>query len=141
MTGVTALSVEALRGNTTLGRVVRFTMVGGTVTVLYVLLGWLLHAGGMPIVAASFTAQVATIVLSYFAQKAFSFGIAGQHLHYGPRYALAIVALVVSAQGVVWLVDAAGAGPEAALLANAIYYPAASFLLQFLWVFKDREGR
>lgn len=89
--------------------------------------------------AASLAAQLLSLLYSYLAQKAFTFGIAGAHTRYGPRFVLSTALLVVSAQGVVWTVDAAGAGEAAALLTNAVYYPAASFLLHFLWTFTEPE--
>lgn len=124
-----------------LDRTVRFGAVGLSATALYFVLGLILRRGGLTIEWASFCAQTLSILYSYIAQKRFTFRLIGRHQRFGPRFVVSTILLVTLAQILVWSLDEFGVRGEAALAANAVFYPVASFLMHTSWTFVERGER
>lgn len=125
------------RASRFLRHAMRFGIVGVSATVLYFVLGWSLHRAGAAIEIASPIAQVLSILYSYAMQKTFTFGVDGQHARFGPRFVVATAGIAGLAQILVWSIDESGFGATTALLANCVFFPAASFFIHTFWTFAE----
>ncbi|MEM6549702.1 MAG: GtrA family protein [Pseudomonadota bacterium] len=139
MIGAIAADKENLRAF--LAKVMRFGIVGISATALYFALAWSMHRAGLVVEVASLIAQIISLIYSYYAQKRFTFGVAGEHKRFGPRFFVATLAILASAQTLVWFLDEQGVAATHTLLINSIYYPAASFLVHTFWTFAKPDAR
>lgn len=123
-----------------LGRSVRFGIVGIVATAVYFLLGMALVGRGAGALPAHIIALCAGFLVSYLGQKRFTFGIRGRHAAAGWRFVLATAALVAATFLVVFVLEAFGAPARATIIANTVFYPAASFVLHNAWTFRLRPA-
>jgi putative flippase GtrA len=127
---------------TTLTLLGRFAIVGGFSTGMfmlaqYVFLG-VLHVSVLVGTTLSFGVSLAT---SYFGHHAITFRRTGAHLHYGPRFIVVTVVMLVISNFIAYgMVTVVGVNYLWGSLIIALIYPVGSFVLQSLWVFADRPG-
>jgi putative flippase GtrA len=132
---------QALAAADSLRQVVRFSIVGGVATAVYLIVGISLPAlpsfSVPPTVTASI-ASVASLLVSYFGHHKVTFSKVGHHEFYLPRFLLSSVSMSLVAVSVTWfLTETAQFDYRIVSLCVALSYPLASFLLGRFWIFRD----
>lgn len=132
---------QALVAADLLRQVVRFGIVGGVATGVYLLVAISLPAlptfSAPPTVAASI-ASVVSLLVSYFGHHRLTFSKVGHHEFYLPRFLLSSVTLSFIAVIVTYfLTKTALFDYRIASLCVALSYPLVSFLLSRIWIFRD----
>ncbi|MGO9392529.1 GtrA family protein [Rhodoblastus sp.] len=124
-----------------LWQLVRFGIVGAVATSVYVFVAISLPAlpsfSASPTVASSIASFVSVLV-SYFGHHKVTFSKVGRHEFYLPRFLLSSTALSCIAAAATYLItETLRVDYRFASLCVAFAYPAASFLLGRIWIFRD----
>jgi putative flippase GtrA len=132
---------QALVAADSLRQVLRFGIVGGVATAVYLIVAISLPAlpsfSAPPTVAASI-ASVVSLLVSYFGHHKLTFSKVGHHELYLPRFLLSSVALsLIAVNFTYFLTETAQFDYRIASLCVALSYPLASFLLSRIWIFRD----
>lgn len=124
-----------------LAQVVRFTIVGGFSTAVFMLAQYLLIGRlGVSITAGTTVSFAVSIVTSYFGHHAITFQRSGAHVHYGARFAVVTALMLVISNLMAYaMVTVGGLNYLGSSVIIALVYPAGSFVLQNLWVFSERS--
>ena len=114
----------------------RFLVVGLAGTAAYLVLAFLLRSTGIAVFWSHAVASAISLAVSYFGQKIFTLGIAGDHARRGARFLAATALLVVVQSLLVIGLDAARAPDHIIFLASTAFYPPASYLIHTFWTFR-----
>lgn len=114
----------------------RFALVGVGGTLLYAVIALSLKAWGLPVFACHAVASAISLVVSYFGQKIFTFGIAGDHARRGARFFVATAILVVLQSSLVIALGQLDVSSNLTLIASTLFYPPASYLMHTFWTFR-----
>jgi putative flippase GtrA len=127
---------------TTLAQLVRFAIVGGFSTIMF-LLAQYVFVGllALPVMAGTTLSFAVSLAVSYFGHHAITFQRSGAHFRYGPRFiVVTALMLLVSNLMAYGMVTISGANYLWSSAVIALVYPAGSFVLQNLWVFAERTA-
>lgn len=116
----------------------RFAVVGGSATILYLLIALYLVSLTVNIAAAHVAAYVISLLASYLLQKAITFRIKGDYFRTGAKYLIATALIAGMHFLLVVCLNHFGLNPRITLLAGACFYPAASFVIHSVWTFRAR---
>jgi putative flippase GtrA len=124
-----------------LAQLVRFAIVGGFSTGVFMLAQYLLIGVlDLSVTAGTTVSFAVSIVTSYFGHHAITFQRSGAHFHYGARFAVVTaLMLVISNLMAYGMVTVGGLNYLWGSVIIALVYPAGSFVLQNLWVFTERS--
>ena len=134
----TALS-SVVRGLPT-GEVARFAAVGLTATLVYFLtFNAVSYGTALSPAIANVAAFALSLAVSYLGHKHVTFRAGGRHSVYLPRFVATTAVLVaatsaLSVAGTSWL----DLPPYVVALIVSVTYPAGSFVLNKIWVFRER---
>lgn len=128
--------------NATLAQLIRFAIVGGFSTGVFMLAQYVLIGGmGVPVMAGTTVSFAVSLVTSYFGHHAITFQRSGAHFHYGTKFAvMTALMLVISNLMAYGLVTIGGLNYLWGSVMIALVYPVGSFVLQNLWVFSERSA-
>lgn len=122
-------------------KLLRFAGVGAFVTLTYVGVAWLAAETAAAPLAASLWGYAAAVIVSYPAQKYFTFRSTGAHRVEFPRYAAICAVAFVGSVGSMAAVTAAGWDYRVGLAAAAFAVPALNFSAMNLWAFRRQRTR
>lgn len=124
-----------------ISRLFRFAIVGGTSTLLYALIAYILtFIFSGKFIYIHIAAYCLAVPFSYFAQRGFTFRHKGSHKTTSWRFLIAnLVALTVSSFVSFYLVDIAGLHEWFGIFIAMIVVPVMSFATMSYWVFVDRR--
>lgn len=118
-------------------RLVRFVLVGGINTVIYLALGMLFVHLGATVEIAHGVALILSLITSYLSHKIITFEVKGGHRKYGVKFFVG-TAFIVSTQFILIYVNKSTFENLFFLfLLSSAYYPIASFLIHNFWTFRN----
>lgn len=122
------------------GRFVRFGLVGGTATLAYAVIAFVLITyAGIDDVVASVLAYAAAIPVSFFGQKFFAFRSAGPMAEEALRFFVVQGANLILAAGIMALVtDVLGFGAIVGIVAVTVTIPVFTYICLSIIVFSGR---
>lgn len=115
----------------------RFALVGGAATATHLCVGLLLAERlGLAPFWANLCAFATALLVSYFGNLVWTFGMAAEGLGRLPRFVILALCGLAANQAIVFVtVDMAGWGYRAALAIVVLVVPALSYLASCRWVF------
>ncbi|MEW6437631.1 MAG: GtrA family protein [Pseudomonadota bacterium] len=135
--------IAAVGGRGGLSRLLRFALVGSLATATYLVVSLGLSNPRFHLApwAASLAGFAISFAVSYFGHLFFTYRAEPDHVFYGPRFALATLALILifSALSQVLATDF-NLGRLWSNLLVAALFPPCSFLLHTFWSFAARKG-
>ena len=135
--------IASIGGRDGLSRLLRFAFVGGlaTATYLVVSLGLSISSFRLAPWVASLAGFAVSFLVSYFGHLFFTYRAEPDHVFYGPRFALATLALILIFSALSQVLAAhfdLGRFWSNVLVAGL--FPPCSFLLHTFWSFAARKG-
>ncbi|MFJ4224660.1 GtrA family protein [Microbacterium sp. NPDC089695] len=119
---------------------VRYLMVGGFCFVVDVFLLWLAHdVLGVPLPIATTVAFLASFAVTYTAQRVIAFASDSRVVPSVARYTALVAFNTVATTGIVWAVDALGAGWLTGKVIAVVATTVWNYFAYRHWVFSERR--
>lgn len=118
-------------------RTVRFGVVGLSCTAIYVAIALAVLQTGASLTVSHIAGYVVSIICSYVGQKAFTFRVRGRHRRSTWRFAVATGCIALAQYLLVLSLDNAAISSQLVLIASAVFYPIASYLVHSAWTFRE----
>jgi putative flippase GtrA len=117
----------------------RFGMVGITATVVSLVVAMSVCVGfGTSAVVGNAASFVVAFWVSYFGHNYFTYRRNGQHMHYGPRFALGSLGVFAFMTGVTAFAEnILGFDSRMVVAGTAVLYPLVSFATSQFWAFRE----
>ncbi|ACT60872.1 GtrA family protein [Hirschia baltica] len=117
-------------------KLIRFVLVGGVNTLLYLGLAIGFHEFGLSLDLSHALALFLSLVTSYLGHKIFTFEVKGQHKKSGFRFVIATILIMLTQYGLIVLLKQTHLAANLILLASSAYYPISSFIIHNCWTFR-----
>lgn len=122
-------------------RLVRFSIVGLTVAVIYLVLFNLLRTFEMPHVSASTIAFLAAVFVQYLLQTMWTFKREVRNRKYMSRFGIMVgLGALIAAAITKYIGPIAGLSDFQSSLVVVVVLPVFNFLIMALWVYKDPDA-